>query len=59
MVLEEHAMLSITSMVGSKNAFERFLDIASDVNKYLVDHDSDFKKACFEVEANEELNSEV
>ena len=59
LVLEEHAMLSLTSMIGSKDTFERFLDIASEVNKYLVQHDSDFKKASFEVEANEELNSEV
>lgn len=59
LVLEEHAMLFLASIIGSKDTFERFLDIASEVNKYLVQHDSDFKKASFEVEGNEELNSEV
>ncbi len=59
MVLEEHAMLAITSLIGSEDAFKRFLDMANKVNEYLVQHEADFKKARLEVEANEMLNQEV
>lgn len=59
LTLEEHAMLAFTSLIGSKDAFKRFLDVATKVNDYLVQHNDDFKKALLEVEANEMLNSEV
>lgn len=59
LALEEHAMLAINSLIGSKDAFKRFLDVATKVNDYLVQHHDDFEKAVLEVEANEMLNSEV
>lgn len=59
LALEEHAMLAITSLIGSEDAFKRFLDMANKVNEYLVQHEADFKKARLEVEANEMLNDEV
>nr|UVM86316.1 MAG: hypothetical protein [Bacteriophage sp.] len=59
LALEEHAMLAITSLIGSEDAFKRFLDMANKVNEYLVQHEADFKKARLEVEANEMLNQEV
>lgn len=59
LALEEHAMLAITSLIGSEDAFKRFLDMANKVNEYLVQHGADFKKARLEVEANEMLNQEV
>lgn len=59
LALEEHAMLTLTSLIGSKDAFKRFLDVATKVNDYLVQHHDDFEKAVLEVEANEMLNQEV
>ena len=59
LALEEHAMLAITSLIGSEDAFKRFLDMANKVNEYMVQHEADFKKARLEVEANEMLNQEV
>lgn len=59
LALEEHAMLAITSLIGSEDAFKHFLDMANKVNEYLVQHEADFKKARLEVEANEMLNQEV
>lgn len=59
LALEEHVMLTITSLIGSKDAFKRFLDVATKFNDYLVQHHDDFEKAVLEVEANEMLNSEV
>lgn len=59
LALEEHAMLAITSLIGSEDAFKRFLDMANKVNEYLVQHEADFKKARLEVEANEMLNKEM
>lgn len=59
LALEEHAMLALTSLIGSKDAFEHFLDVANKVNDYLVQHNDDFEKAVLEVEANEMLNQEV
>lgn len=59
LAFEEHAMLAITSLIGSEDAFKRFLDMANKVNEYLVQHEADFKKARLEVEANEMLNDEV
>lgn len=59
LALEEHAMLAITSLIGSEDAFKRFLDMANKVNEYLVQHEADFKKARLEVEANEMLNQEL
>lgn len=59
LALEEHATLAITSLIGSEDAFKRFLDMANKVNEYLVQHEADFKKARLEVEANEMLNQEV
>ena len=59
LALEEHAMLAITSLIGSEDAFKRFLDMANKVNEYMVQHEANFKKARLEVEANEMLNQEV
>ena len=44
LALEEHAMLAITSLIGSEDAFKRFLDMANKVNEYLVQHEADFKR---------------
>lgn len=59
LALEKHAMLALASLVGSKDAFDRFLDMASKANDFLVQHDADFKKALLEVEADEMLNQEI
>lgn len=59
MVLEEHAFLSIASITGSKDMGKQFMDTSLKVNEFLVEHDGDFKKALFEVKANEMLNQEV
>lgn len=59
LALEEHAMLALTSLIGSKDAFKRFLDVSTKVNDYLVQHHDDFERAVLEVEANEMLNQEV
>lgn len=59
LALEEHAMLAISSLIGSKDSFKRFLNVATKVNDYLVQHHDDFEKAVLEVEANEMLNDEV
>lgn len=59
LTLKEHAMLAIASLIGSEDAFKRFLDASTKVNDYLVQHHDDFEKAVLEVEANEMLNQEV
>lgn len=59
MVLEEHAFLGIAAMTDSNDMFNHFMDASLKVNEFLVEHDGDFKKALFEVKANEMLNSEV
>lgn len=59
MVLEEHAFLGIAAMTDSNDMFNHFMDTSIKVNEFLVEHDGDFKKALFEVKANEMLNSEV
>lgn len=59
MVLEEHAILAVAIMTGSKDIVKSFADASIKVNEFLVEHDGDFKKAKLEVKANEMLNSEV
>ena len=59
MVLEEHAILAVGAMTGSKDIVKCFADASLKVNDFLVKHDGDFKKALLEVKANEMLNSEV
>ena len=59
MVLKEHAYLSIASIANSDDMFEHFMDASLKVSKFLVEHDGEFKKARFEVEANEMLNKEM
>lgn len=59
MVLEEHAILAVGAMTGSKDIVKCFADASVKVNDFLVEHVGEFKKACFEVKANEMLNSEV
>lgn len=59
MVLEEHVFLGIAGMTGSKDMVKQFMDTSLKVNDFLVEHDGDFKKALFEIKANEMLNSEV
>lgn len=59
MVLEEHAFLGIAEIANSNDMFEHFMDTSLKVNKFLIEHDDDFKKALLEVKANEMLNSEM
>lgn len=59
MVLEEHAFLGIAAIANSDDMFEHFMDASLKLNKFLTEHDGDFKKALFEAKANEMLNSEV
>lgn len=59
LVLEEHAILALGAMTGSKDIVKCFADASVKVNDFLVEHDGDFKKARLEVKANEMLNSEV
>lgn len=59
MVLEEHVFLGIAEIANSNDMFEHFMDTSLKVNKFLIEHDDDFKKALLEVKANEMLNSEV
>ena len=59
LALEEHTMLALALLIGSKDAFNRFLDLYTKVNDYLIQHHDDFEKAVLEVEANEMLNQEV
>lgn len=59
MVLEEHAILGVGAMTGSKDIIKCFADASLKVNDFLVEHDSDFQKALLEVKTNEMLNQEV
>lgn len=59
MVLEEHAILAVCAMTGSKDITKCFADASLKVNDFLVEHDGDFKKALLEVKANEMLNKEM
>ena len=59
LALEEHTMLALASLIGSKDASNSFLDLSTKVNDYLIQHHDDFEKAVLEVEANEMLNQEV
>lgn len=59
MVLEEHVYLGIATITDSNDMFEYFMDASLKVNKFLVKHDGDFKKALLEVKANEMLNKEM
>lgn len=59
MVLEEHAFLGIAEIANSDDMFEHFMDTSLKVNKFLIKHDDDFKKALLEVKANEMLNKEM
>lgn len=59
LVLEEHAILALGALTGSKDMIKCFADTSLKVNKFLIKHDGDFEKALLEVKANEMLNSEV
>ncbi len=59
LVLEEHAILAVGAITGSKNIIKCFADASMKVNDFLVEHDGDFKKAILEVETNEMPNSEL
>lgn len=59
MVLEEHAILAVGAMTGSKDIVKCFADASLKVKDFLVEHDSDFRKALLEVKTNEMLNREV
>lgn len=59
MVLREHAILAVGAMTGSKDIVKCFADASLKINDFLVEHDGDFRKALFEVKANDMLNKEV
>lgn len=59
LVLEEHAILVVGAMTGSKDIVKCFADASLKVNEFLAEHDGDFRKALLEVKANEMLNQEV
>lgn len=59
LVLEEHAILALGALTSSKDMIKCFADASLKVNKFLNEHDGDFKKALLEVKANEMLNQEV
>lgn len=59
MVLEEHAILAVGAMTGSKDIVKCFADASLKVNDFLAEHDDDFKKALLEVKSNETLNKEM
>lgn len=59
MVLEEHAILIVSAMTGSKDIVKCFADASLKVNDFLVEHDGDFKKALLEVKANEMPSKEM
>lgn len=59
MVLKEHAILVVGAMTGSKDIVKCFADASLKINDFLVEHDGDFRKALFEVKANDMLNKEV
>lgn len=59
LVLQEHAILSVGAMTGSKDIVKCFADASIKVNDFLVEHDGEFRKALLEVKANDMLNSEV
>lgn len=59
MVLEEHAILAVGAMTGSKDIVKCFADASLKVNDFLVEHDGDFKKVLLEVKTNEMLNKEM
>lgn len=59
LVLDEHAIFSAAVLLQSDDAQIKFMDARDKTCKFLLEHDGEFRKALFEVEANEELNSEV
>lgn len=59
LVLEEHAILALGALTGSKDMIKCFADVSLKVNKFLNEHDGDFNKALLEVKANEMHNQEV
>lgn len=59
LVLEEHAILALGALTSSKDMIKCFADASLKVNKFLNEHDGDFKKALLEVKANKMLNQEV
>ena len=59
MVLEEHAILAVVAMTGSKDIVKYFTDASLKVNDFLAEHDGDFRKVILEIKANDMLNSEV
>ncbi|MEE1529403.1 MAG: hypothetical protein UF085_04870 [Collinsella sp.] len=59
LVLEEHAILALGALTSFKGMIKCSADAILKVNKFLNEHDGDFKKALLEVKANEMLNQEV
>lgn len=59
LVLEEHVLLAIAAITGSENMTDKFMDKSKDVSEFLIKHDKELRGEHVEVEANEELNSEV
>lgn len=59
LVLEEHAILALGALTSSEDMIKCFAVTSLKVNKFLSEHDGDFKKALIEVKANEMLNQEV
>lgn len=59
MVLEEHAILAVGAITGSKDIVKCFADASLKVNDFLAEHDGDFRKALLEVKANDMLNKEM
>ena len=58
-VMEEHTLLAVAAITGSDDMVKHFMDKSKDVSGFLIEHGDEFHRARFEVEANEELNSEV
>lgn len=59
LVLDEHAIFSAAVLLQSDDAQFKFMDASNKTCEFLLKHGGEFRKACFEVKANEELNSEV
>lgn len=59
LVLEEHEILALGALTGSKDMVKCFADTSIKVNEFLAKHDGDFKNALLEIKANEVLNQEI
>lgn len=46
LVLEEHAILALGALTGSKDMVKCFADASIKVNEFLAKHDDDFKRRC-------------